>query len=325
MPNMPTENPTHYHRHRSRDTPIPYMLLSLLFLLVLFLLVPTLIVGLNDKSPQLWGRSRQRLAFSNNGSHSSRLEKGIESRSQDYSKVEVQDVASLFENAVVPKQTSPREVSHPPRFIIIGGPASGKGTQCENIASRYGIVHLSTGDMLREAVKDDSAIGLVAKQYMDRGELVPDEVIIEIVGARLDQDDCRERGWLLDGFPRTKAQAEHLAWMGIKADVTLLLNVPDSELIERVVGRRIDPVTGKIYHLKFRPPPPEAKGRLEQRSDDAVHKMKRRLKQFHENLSQIRSFLADSLVEVDGSGAPDLIARHIAKVIDLKVTHRIRV
>jgi adenylate kinase len=317
---MPTENPTRYHRKRSRDPSIPYMLLALLLLLV-----PTSIVGLNERSPRLWGRSRQRLAFSNDGSHSSRLEKGIESCNQDYSKVEVQDVPSLYENAVVPKQTSPRDVSHPPRIIIIGGPASGKGTQCENIASRYGVVHLSTGDMLREAVKDGSAIGLVAKQYMDLGELVPDEVIIEIVSARLDQDDCRERGWLLDGFPRTKAQAEHLAWMGIEADITLLLNVPDKELIERVVGRRIDPVTGKIYHLKFRPPPPEAKGRLEQRSDDTVHKMKRRLEQFHENLSQIRSFLVDSLVEVEGSGAPDLIARHITKIVDLKVRQKMKV
>jgi adenylate kinase len=296
-----------------------------MLLALLLLLVPASIDGLNDKSPRIWGRSKQKLAFSNDGSHSSRLENGIESHNQDYSKVEVQDVPSLFENAVVPKQTSPQQVSHPTRIIIIGGPASGKGTQCENIASRYGVVHLSTGDMLREAVKEGSAIGLVAKQYMDTGELVPDEVIIEIVSARLDQDDCRERGWLLDGFPRTKAQAEHLAWMGIEADITLLLNVPDIDLIERVVGRRIDPVTGKIYHLKFRPPPAEAIGRLEQRSDDTVHKAKRRLEQFHENLSQIRSFLVDSLVEVDGSGAPDLIARHITKIVDLKVRQKIRV
>jgi adenylate kinase len=215
--------------------------------------------------------------------------------------------------------------SRPPRIIIIGGPASGKGTQCENIASKYGVVHLSTGDMLREAVKEGSAIGRIAKEYMDRGELVPDEVIIQIVSARLDQDDCKECGWLLDGFPRTKAQAEHLTRMGVNADITILLDVSDADMIERVIGRRTDPVTGKIYHLKFRPPPAEVMDRLEQRSDDTVEKIKRRLEQFHENVSQIASYLDDSIVKIDGSGAPDKIARSIAKEIDHRVRQRIQV
>jgi adenylate kinase len=214
-----------------------------------------------------------------------------------------------------------KDVAHAPKIIIIGGPASGKGTQCEHIASTYGVVHLSTGDMLRKAAKDESRVGRIAKKFMDKGELVPDEIIIQILSERLQQNDCQQRGWLLDGFPRTKAQAEHLTKMGIKADVTLLLNVEDSELIQRVMGRRTDPVTGKIYHLQFSPPPQEVIDRLEQRSDDTVEKVRRRLEQFHENLSQVRSYLHGSIVELDGSGSPNIVAERVAKALESQVQH----
>jgi len=208
-------------------------------------------------------------------------------------------------------------IKHPPRIIIIGGPASGKGTQCEYIAATYGAVHLSTGDMLREAVRrNGSHVGKAAKEFMDRGELVPDDVMIQIVRERLDQEDCKSRGWLLDGFPRTKAQAVSFAEMGLEADVVLFLDVPDKDLIERIVGRRIDPVTGKSYHLKFRPPPKEIIDRLEQRSDDTIQKSKLRLEQFHSNLSEIRSHLGPRFVQIDGRGPPSEISKHVAKAID---------
>ena len=119
------------------------------------------------------------------------------------------------------------EAPHPPRIIIMGGPASGKGTQCERIAALYGVIHLSTGDMLREAVRKNSETGKIAKIYMDAGDLVPDEIMIQIVKERISQADCQERGWLLDGFPRTPAQAEG---MKMSADLFIFLNVPDSEL-----------------------------------------------------------------------------------------------
>jgi len=207
---------------------------------------------------------------------------------------------------------------NPLRIIIMGGPASGKGTQCEKIASKYGVIHLSTGDMLREAVRTGSEIGAVARSYMDAGQLVPDEIMIQIVTERISQSDCRKHGYLLDGFPRTPAQAEALSKMGISADLFVFLNVPDSELIARVVGRRLDPVTGKIYHMKYLPPPEEIRDRLTQRSDDTVEKMTNRLQQFHHNVNAVRSYYESVLVEVDGTGSPDSITERIMNEIEAK-------
>lgn len=207
---------------------------------------------------------------------------------------------------------------YPLRIIIMGGPASGKGTQCEKIAQRYGVIHLSTGDLLREAVRQGTRIGLVAKSFMDAGELVPDEIMIQIVTERISQSDCRKHGYLLDGFPRTPAQAEALSSMGISADVFVFLNVPDSELIARVVGRRLDPVTGKIYHMKYLPPPESVLDRLVHRSDDTREKMTNRLQQFHHNVDSVRSYYNHVLVEIDGTGSPDSITERILAEIDSK-------
>lgn len=208
---------------------------------------------------------------------------------------------------------------YPLRIIIMGGPASGKGTQCEKIASQYGVIHLSTGDLLREAVRRGSEIGAVAKSYMDNGQLVPDEIMIQIVTERISQPDCRQHGYLLDGFPRTAGQAEACAKMGISADRFVFLNVPDSELIARVVGRRLDPVTGKIYHMKYFPPPKDVVDRLTQRSDDTVEKMTNRLQQFHDNVNAVRGYYKDVLVEVDGTGSVESITKQILNTIDSKI------
>lgn len=187
------------------------------------------------------------------------------------------------------------------KVIIAGAPASGKGTQCELIKERFGLVHLSTGDMLRAAVKEGTEVGVAAKEYMDAGKLVPDEVIIGVVRDRLDQDDCVAHGWLLDGFPRTAVQARALAEANICPDVVLYLNVPDSMLVERVVGRRTDPTTGRVYHLTFDPPPEDVVDRLEQRSDDTEEKVVVRLKAFHEHLDAILEQYKDITVEIDGT------------------------
>ncbi|KAL3822454.1 hypothetical protein ACHAXA_006882 [Cyclostephanos tholiformis] len=208
-----------------------------------------------------------------------------------------------------------------PRLIIAGAPASGKGTQCELIRARYGVVHLSTGDMLRAAVSAGTDVGRRAKDYMDSGRLVPDDVIIGIVKERLDSPDCAEAGWLLDGFPRTLAQAEALAEVGISADCFIFLNVPDEVLVERVVGRRTDPVTGKIYHMTFSPPDDEEiLKRLEQRSDDTEEKVKVRLGQFHANVEAVRGSYADIAVEVDGTMRPEEVSTMIMKSIDAVLT-----
>lgn len=192
----------------------------------------------------------------------------------------------------------------PPRFIISGAPASGKGTQCEFIKKEFNVVHLSTGDMLRAAAEAGTAIGIEAKGYMDRGALVPDSTIIGVVLERLKEPDCVNQGWLLDGFPRTRAQADALEKAGIECDVFIQLDVADNLLIERVVGRRLDPVTGKIYHLRYSPPPfndPAVLKRLVHRSDDTEDKAAVRIDSYKKNLNSIIDKYESKMVRIDGN------------------------
>jgi len=198
-------------------------------------------------------------------------------------------------------------------MIISGPPAAGKGTQCEFIKKEWGLAHISTGDLLREAVQNKTPVGAVAAGFMARGELVPDELIIDLVTQRLAQDDVKHQGWLLDGFPRTKAQADSLTSKGIRPDLFILLEVDDDELVERVVGRRSDPETGKIYHLKFNPPPPDAVHRLQHRTDDTKEAVQVRLLKYHENVAAVRGSYEDVIVSVNGGGGrkPDQVFQHI--------------
>jgi adenylate kinase len=141
------------------------------------------------------------------------------------------------------------------------------------------------------------------------------------VQDRLNQDDCKTNGWLLDGFPRTPAQAEALASAGVTADCFLFLNVPDEILVERVVGRRTDPETGKIYHMKFSPPEDEAiLARLEQRSDDTEEKVKVRLEQFHANIGALRKNYTDIAVDIDGDTSPDEVSKAVEAAIKSKLS-----
>mmetsp|Transcript_29459 Transcript_29459/g.80947 ORF Transcript_29459/g.80947 Transcript_29459/m.80947 type:complete len:295 (-) Transcript_29459:619-1503(-) len=206
------------------------------------------------------------------------------------------------------------------KLIIAGAPASGKGTQCEVIKEKYGVVHLSTGDMLRAAVAAGTEVGKLAREFMDSGKLVPDEVIIGVVRDRLAEEDCVQQGWLLDGFPRTPAQAEALAEAGVSADCFVFLNVPDEVLIERVVGRRTDPKTGKIYHMTFSPPEDEeVKARLVQRSDDTEEKAKVRLEQFYANVDAVKDSYEDIMVTVDGNRPRTDVSDDIFSAIDVKI------
>jgi adenylate kinase len=198
----------------------------------------------------------------------------------------------------------------PARFIISGAPASGKGTQCEFIKKEFNVVHLSTGDMLRAAAEAGTSVGLEAKTFMDKGALVPDETIIAVVLERLRQNDCIEKGWLLDGFPRTRAQADALEKAGIECDVFIQLDVDDDLLVERVVGRRMDPETGKIYHLKYSPPPsdrPEIINRLVHRSDDTEEKVVVRINNYKNNLDSIVDKYGDRIIRLNGNRPPQLI------------------
>jgi adenylate kinase len=205
----------------------------------------------------------------------------------------------------------------PLKIIIAGAPASGKGTQCEIIKEKYGVVHLSTGDMLRAAVDAGTELGKKAQEYMNSGKLVPDELIIGVVKARLNQDDCKCRGWLLDGFPRTKSQADALISSGLIPDAFILLDVPEEVLVERVTGRRTDPDTGKIYHMKFNPPENDViLKRLKQRADDTEEKIKIRYKEFQAHISAIRSSYEDKLLFVNGAQAQKVVTDAVKNGLD---------
>jgi adenylate kinase len=170
------------------------------------------------------------------------------------------------------------------------------------------VVHLSTGDMLRAAVTGKTELGLMAKNFMDAGQLVPDSLIIDVICDRLKEKDCVEKGWLLDGFPRTKAQAEALSAAGMVPDCFLLLDVEESILVDRVTGRRTDPDTGVIYHMTTKPPPTtEIRDRLVQRSDDTAEKIVLRYREFKKHIDEIQSCYADKMVWVDGSQTPDAV------------------
>jgi adenylate kinase len=207
--------------------------------------------------------------------------------------------------------------SAPLQIIISGAPASGKGTQCELIVARYGIVHISTGDMLRAAVKAQSPLGVEAKRYMDDGNLVPDELVIAMLQERIARRDCVERGWLLDGFPRTAAQADALNAAGVSPAAVIALDVSDDVLVDRVIGRRLDPETGAIYHVVFNPPPnPEVAARLTQRSDDTEDKARTRLDTFHANAKSIEDHYSTVLCRVDGNRGKQAVFSDITGIID---------
>ena len=167
------------------------------------------------------------------------------------------------------------------RVILLGPPGAGKGTQAHFIREKYGIPQISTGDMLRAAVKAGTPLGLAAKQVMDAGQLVSDDIIIGLVQERLQQPDCK-RGYLFDGFPRTIPQAEALKRAGVPIDYVLEIDVPDDEIIVRMSGRRVHPASGRSYHIKFNPPQAEGKDDvtgepLIQRDDDREETVRKRL------------------------------------------------
>ena len=167
------------------------------------------------------------------------------------------------------------------RLILLGGPGAGKGTQATFICQKYGIPQISTGDMLRAAVKAGTPLGVAAKKVMDSGALVGDDIIIGLVKERLTQPDCA-KGCLFDGFPRTLAQADAMREAGVKLDYVLEIDVPFDAIIERMSGRRSHPASGRTYHVKFNPPKvaglDDATGEpLIQRDDDKEETVKKRL------------------------------------------------
>lgn len=179
------------------------------------------------------------------------------------------------------------------RLILLGAPGAGKGTQAQFIREKFGIPQISTGDMLRAAVKAGTPLGVEAKKVMDAGGLVSDEIIIGLVTDRLQQDDCRA-GYLFDGFPRTLPQAEAMKAAGVAIDYVLEIDVADEEIVDRMSGRRVHPGSGRTYHIRFNPPTVAGKDDLTgedliQRDDDKEETVKKRLQVYH---SQTKPLIA---------------------------------
>lgn len=180
------------------------------------------------------------------------------------------------------------------RIILLGPPGAGKGTQAQLLSSRFDIPKISTGDMLRAAVKAETPLGVEAKKIMDSGKLVSDEVMIALVKERIDQPDC-EKGFLLDGFPRTIAQADALREAHIKIDFVIEIDVPDEEIIERMSGRMVHPPSGRIYHRVHNPPKTPGKDdvtgeALVHRDDDSEETVRKRLEVYHEETQPLIAY-----------------------------------
>lgn len=196
------------------------------------------------------------------------------------------------------------------RVILLGAPGAGKGTQAQFIMKHYGIPQISTGDMLRAAVKEGSPLGVKAKSIMDSGALLPDELIIDLVKTRIQRKDC-ENGFLFDGFPRTIPQAEALIDAGIRIDNVVEIHVDDEQIVNRLSGRRVHESSGRVYHLEHQPPKrdelDDVTGEpLVQREDDKEDTVRKRLAVYHEQTEPLVGFYKN-LIEKQDPNAPQYI------------------
>ncbi|SMC24363.1 Adenylate kinase [Andreprevotia lacus DSM 23236] len=215
------------------------------------------------------------------------------------------------------------------RLILLGAPGAGKGTQANFIKEKFGIPQISTGDMLRAAVKAGTPLGLEAKAIMDAGGLVRDDIIIGLVKERIAQPDAA-KGFLFDGFPRTTVQADAMRDAGVEIDYVVEIDVPDSSIVERMAGRRVHVASGRTYHVKFNPPKVEGKDDetgedLIQRDDDREETVLKRLAVYHEQTEVLVSYYgkqaasgdatAPKYVKVNGVGDVDAIKNEIFKAL----------
>ena len=196
-------------------------------------------------------------------------------------------------------------------IVLFGPPGAGKGTQANRIVNLTSKPQVSTGDMLREAVSSGSKMGLAAKVFMEAGELVPDDVIIGLINERLSQDDA-SGGVLFDGYPRTITQAEELAKIA-QVSAVISIEVPDDSIVERIVGRRMDPETGAIYHTKFNPAPESISQRLIQRKDDNESTVRTRLSAYHEQTSPLAGWYESQglLIRINGNQSIEDVGNEI--------------
>ena len=214
------------------------------------------------------------------------------------------------------------------KIILLGPPGAGKGTQAESICENYAIPHISTGNMLREAVEAGTKLGLEAKSLMDAGILVSDDVIVGLVEERISADDCSE-GFLFDGFPRTIPQAEALIERDINIDAVVEIDVPDQDIIDRMAGRRMHPASGRNYHIIFNPPKNEGKDDITGedlilREDDKPETVKDRLKVYADQTSPLVVFYSNlstssqlNYIKVSGTETPSNVTQQILKDLEI--------
>jgi adenylate kinase len=210
-------------------------------------------------------------------------------------------------------------------LILFGPPGAGKGTQADRLRQDFGLPFISTGDMLRQNVKDETELGQEAKRYMDAGDLVPDDLIVRMAAERLEEDDAQD-GFILDGFPRTVGQAEALDGMlsalSRRVTAALKIDVPDEEVIRRLSGRRVCVKAGHNYHVEFDPPKHEGVcdqdgSRLIQRDDDKPEAIENRLSVYHEKTAPLEAYYDERglLRRIDGTREPTAVHDHIRAVI----------
>ena len=212
------------------------------------------------------------------------------------------------------------------RVILLGAPGSGKGTQAQAITERYGIPQISTGDMLRAAVREGTELGVQAKKIMDQGLLVSDEIILGLIKERIKDPDC-EKGFLLDGFPRTIAQADGLELMGIGIDHVIEFQVDDEEIVQRMSGRRVHLASGRSYHIRFNPPRvdglDDVTGEpLIQRDDDSEATVRKRLAVYHDQTLPLVSYYQKKAAEgrleftsINGIGEVETITSRLLEAL----------
>ncbi|MCD6303725.1 MAG: adenylate kinase [Planctomycetes bacterium] len=214
------------------------------------------------------------------------------------------------------------------RIVLMGPPGAGKGTQAKRLLERFGMVHLSSGDIFRAEKASGSELGRKLAEYMTAGQLVPDEIVVEIMVKAITAADA-EKGLLLDGFPRTVAQAEALDEALARAnrplDGVVVITCDDDAIVERITGRRSCPVCGRIYHVKFMPPRNDEvcddhpQARLEQRADDREEVVRRRLAAYYQQTEPVIAYYRDRtnvpVVQVDGNGSPDDVAKACAEAV----------
>ncbi|MGJ8525472.1 adenylate kinase [Halomonadaceae bacterium LMG 33818] len=216
------------------------------------------------------------------------------------------------------------------RLILLGAPGAGKGTQAKFICERFSIPQISTGDMLRAAIKEGSELGRQVEQVMKEGKLVSDDLIVALVEERIRQPDAHN-GFLLDGFPRTIPQADALKQAGVRIDHVVEIDVPDEEIVKRLSGRRVHPDSGRVYHVVYNPPREEGIDNesgeaLIQRDDDKPDTIRKRLEQYHEQTEPLVGYykqwskeapeLAPNYIHVNGVGALDAIRAQLVEALE---------